>query len=66
MTTKRIIGIALVILGLGLAWWGHQMSGGLGSQLNQALSGSPTNKVMACYIGGAVAFIVGLLLALKK
>jgi hypothetical protein len=42
------------------------LSGGVGSQLNQAFSGSPTDKVMAFYIGGAVSLAVGLFLLLKK
>ena len=62
----RIIGLVLVVIGAGLAIWGYQMSGSIGSQLNQALSGSPSDKVMACYIGGAASLVVGLFLLLKK
>jgi uncharacterized protein YjeT (DUF2065 family) len=66
MATKRIIGIVLAVAGVGLAYWGYRLSGGVGSQLNQAFSGSPTDKVMAFYIGGAVSLAVGLFLLLKK
>jgi len=65
-STKKIIGIVLAVVGVGLAFWGYRLSGGFGSQLNQAFSGSPTDKVMAFYIGGAVSFAVGLFLLLKK
>ena len=60
----RIVGIALIVLGLGLAFWGYQLSGSVGSQVTQALSGSD-NKVMMFFIGGAGSFIVGLYLFRK-
>ena len=62
----KIAGIALIILGLGLGYWGYQISGSLGSQLTETMTGSPTDKVMWLYIGGAVSAVVGLLLFLKK
>jgi phosphate/sulfate permease len=62
----KIIGIVLVVIGLGLAFWGYRLSGGVGSQITQAVTGSPTDKIMASYIGGAVSFVVGLYLLIKK
>lgn len=62
----KIIGVALVVLGVGLAYWGYQLSGSFESQLTNAFTGSDTDKVMTFYIGGAVSFVVGLLLVLKK
>jgi uncharacterized protein DUF3185 len=66
ISTLKIIGIALVIAGLGLAFWGYQLSGSVGSQLTQAFTGSATNKVMTLYIGGAVCLVVGLYLLIKR
>ena len=63
--SMRIVAIVLVVVGLGLAFWGYRMSGSCGSQVTQALSGSD-DKVMMFYIGGAVSFIVGLYLLFKK
>jgi len=60
------ISIALIIIGIGLAFWGYQLSGSVGSQLSQTLTGSPTDKVMTFYIGGAVSFFIGLYLFIKK
>jgi hypothetical protein len=65
-SVMKIIGIVLVVLGLGLAYWGYQLSGSVESQLTQAFTGSDTDRVMTFYIGGAVSFVVGLFLAVKK
>ena len=62
----KIIGVALVVLGLGLAYWGYQLSDSVESQLTEAFTGSDTDRVMTFYIGGAVSFVVGLFLAVKK
>ena len=66
ISTLRIIGIALVVLGLGLALWGYQSSGSFGSQVSRAVTGSATDKVMTLYIGGAVSLVAGLFLLIKK
>lgn len=62
----KVIGIALVVTGIGLAIWGYQLSGSWGSTLNQAITGSNTDKVMGLYIAGAVASVVGVYLYFKK
>lgn len=61
-----LISSVLIVFGIGLAVWGYQMSGSLGSQLSSAINGVPTDKVMMLYIGGAVSFIVGLYLSIRK
>jgi hypothetical protein len=65
-TTIKIIGMSLVVLGIGLAIRGYQMSGSIGSQITQAVTGSDTEKVMTFYIAGAVSFVVGIYLFAKK
>lgn len=65
-TTTKIIGIALVVLGIGLAIWGYQLSGSVESRITQAFTGSDTDKVMTFYITGAVSFVVGIYLYAKK
>ena len=64
--TNKIIAIVLIVLGVGLAFWGYQQSGSLGSQFNEVVSGSPSDNVMMFYIGGVVSFAVGMFLLLKK
>jgi hypothetical protein len=63
---KKILGIVLVIIGVGLAYWAYQMSGSVGSQLAKAVTGSQTDKVMAFYIAAAASAAVGVFLLVKK
>jgi hypothetical protein len=62
----KIAGIVLVVVGLGLAYWGYQESGGLSSQFNEMVSGGPGDNVMIKYIGAAVCVAVGGFLFTKK
>ena len=65
-SSLKLVGIALMVIGLGLAYWGYDMSGSFDSQFSQAFAGSNTNAVMIRYIGGAAAFAAGLFLSLKN
>jgi len=59
-STKKLSSIVLMVIGVGLAYWAYQMSGSVGSQITQAITGADTDKVMLLYIGGAVSFVAGL------
>lgn len=65
-STIRIVGIALIVLGIGLAVWGYRLSGSMGSQITQAVTGSDTDKVMTYYIAGAICFVVGIIITVKR
>ncbi|GIT97744.1 hypothetical protein TSL1_05650 [Sulfurovum sp. TSL1] len=58
----KMIGIGLMVIGLGLALWGYQLSGSIGLQIPQAVTGSDTEKAMTFYITGAVSFLLGIYL----
>lgn len=60
--TLRVIGLALVVAGIGLAFWGYQLSESVGSQVTEAVTGAESDKIMTLYISGAVSFVVGLFL----
>lgn len=64
--TVNVIGLALLVVGIGLAFWGYQMSDSVGSRLNEAFTGAVTDAVMVRYIGGAAGIVVGLYLLIKK
>ena len=65
-SSATLIAIALMIVGIGLAYWGYDMSGAFDSQFSQAFSGSSGDAVMIRYIGGAASFAAGLFLFIKK
>ena len=63
---NKVIGIALMTVGAGLAVWGYQKSGGFESQLSNVLTGSHSDQVMMLYIGGAVSAVLGVYLIFKR
>ncbi len=65
-TQMKIISIILMVAGVGMACWGYQMSGSFSSSISKTITGSYSDKVMALCIGGAVSFVIGLYLNIKK
>ncbi|MDX2481915.1 MAG: DUF3185 family protein [Desulfuromusa sp.] len=65
-STMKVISIVLIVLGIGIAIWGYQLSGSIGSQVTQAVTGSDTDKVMTFYLAGAVSFVDGIYLFIKN
>ena len=63
MAAKRIGGIVLVIVGIGLAWTGYEMSESLSNQVGKAISGSTGDGVVFRYVAGAICVVVGAVLA---
>jgi hypothetical protein len=61
----RGIGLAMLVVGIGLGYWGYEMSGSFEAHLTKTVSGSMPDEVMYRYIGGAVSGVVGVFLALK-
>jgi len=63
---KKLLGIAMLAAGAGLAFWGLQKSEGLQSQLSSAITGSHTDNVMMLYVGAAVCLAMGAFLSFRK
>lgn len=66
MFNKKLIGLAFIITGIGLAYWGYQMSESIASQLSQAFSGTASDGVVIRYIAGVASIIIGLYLLKNK
>ncbi len=67
MKTQQIAGIALLIAGILLLFFGWQSSQSIGEQLVETITGRFTDNTMWYFIVGAVTSVVGVcLLAIKK
>ncbi|MFP4251210.1 MAG: DUF3185 family protein [Guyparkeria sp.] len=62
MKTQQIIGLALLVLGLILLFFGYQASQGLDDQVAEAVTGEFTDETMLYWIAGGVSTVVGLVL----
>jgi len=65
LPVSKVLGIALIVLGAGLIFWGYQLSDSVAAQLTETISGAVPDDVMMRYIGGAVSVVVGLVLAVR-
>ena len=64
MNLWRLLGIALLIVGGGLLYFGWQATEALDEQVREMVSGQYSDETLWQLIGGAAAAVVGLLLAL--
>lgn len=67
MKSQQIAGIALLVAGILLLFFGWQSSQSVGEQLVETVTGRFTDNTMWYFIAGAVASVVGAcLLAFRK
>ena len=64
MSVWRLLGIALLVVGLGLVYFGWQATDAMGEQVHEMVTGRYTDETTWYLIGGAAAAIVGLVLVL--
>ena len=57
---QKIIGVLCIIGGVMLLVGGHNISKSPRSQVNEFLTGEPSNKATYLYIGGSVLEVAGL------
>jgi hypothetical protein len=57
---QRLPGIICLVVGVLLLWWGHNMAQSIGSQFENAFTGSPGDKPMWLYITGTILVIAGI------
>jgi len=60
---NNIVGLALFALGIVLLIFGFNESQSFSSDVSRFFTGNPSNRSMWLLIGGAVAVILGLILA---
>lgn len=56
---KKGIGIVCLVAGVLLIVWGYNLSQSVGGQFNRIFTGSPGDKPIWLYIGGAVLCVAG-------
>lgn len=66
MNITKILGIALLVVGAVLIFFGFNQTESPMGEMSEALTGSYSDETMQYLIGGAVAIVVGLFLALKR
>ena len=63
---NKLIGVICLAVGIVLLFWGHNVAQAVDSQVKNLFTGSPTDKAMYLYIGGAVLCAVGAFQLLWK
>jgi hypothetical protein len=63
---RLAIGLALLVMGGLLVWWGYSESQAVVNRFARAVSGAHSDRVMWKYIGGAVCAVAGLVLVARR
>lgn len=66
MNPKALLGVALLVGGLILLYFGYNASESVTEGVTEAVTGSYSDKTMYFLIGGAVAAVVGLVMLVRK
>lgn len=66
MKTNKIFGIALLVAGAVLIFFGFNATEAPTEEITEAVTGRYSDETMWYLIGGAVAAVLGLVLTLKK
>ncbi|HEU6447524.1 MAG TPA: DUF3185 family protein [Verrucomicrobiae bacterium] len=63
----KIIGAVCLGAGIALLVWGHNVSQSVNSQVKNLFTGSPADKAIYLYIGGAILLAAGIVqLTMKR
>ena len=63
---QKILGLALIVAGVILLYFGYTEYNSNLSKVTEAITGNPTDNTVWYLVAGAAASIVGLGLALRK
>lgn len=66
MGNNKILGIALLVIGVILLFFGYNASQSLGEQMAESFTGKFSDETMWYIIAGAASVVVGAVLTLRK
>lgn len=66
MNPMKIIGMALILLGAVLLYFGYNASQSVTEQLTETLTGRFSDETMLYFLGGAIAIVTGLLFIVRR
>lgn len=66
MASSKLVGIVLLVVGIGLLYFGYQSTQSVGGQVTETLTGRFTDETMWYLIGGAAAAAAGAFLTFVK
>ena len=66
MSTGKILGVVLLVVGVMLLFFGWQSSESVGNQITESLTGRFTDETMWYLVGGAAAAVAGAFLTFFK
>lgn len=66
MDQKKIIGVALLVLGAVLLYFGLSATNAPVEEITEALTGQYSDRTMMYLAGGAISAVIGVVLLIKK
>lgn len=66
MKPMKIIGMALIVLGAVVLYFGYNASQSVTEQLAESLTGRYSDETMLYVLGGAIAIVTGLVFIVRK
>jgi uncharacterized membrane protein YidH (DUF202 family) len=58
---NKLIGIALIVIGVALVAWGYNVYDSVGSQVSRTLSGDAPIEAWVGMVAGAICVVIGIL-----
>ncbi|MCB0309201.1 MAG: DUF3185 family protein [Bdellovibrionales bacterium] len=66
MNMNQVLGIAFIVVGGLLLYFGFRAEDSFSSSVSKFFSGNPTDKTLWLFVGGAASIIAGILVTAKK
>jgi nitrate reductase gamma subunit len=63
---SKIFGATYLATGIVLLMWGHTVSQSVNSQFKNLFTGSPIDKAIYLYLGGAILLVIGIVQLIWK